>query len=56
VSAVDIPQEHAATRTLVPIFTPPGPNQRILVRFEVIKLNYEQVGRSVRAVTRFGPA
>jgi len=24
---VDIPTEHAATRTLVPMFTPPGPNQ-----------------------------
>jgi alcohol dehydrogenase (cytochrome c) len=24
---VDIPAEHAATRTLVPMFTPPGPNQ-----------------------------
>ena len=27
VSPVDIPPEHAATRTLVPMFTPPGPNQ-----------------------------
>jgi quinohemoprotein ethanol dehydrogenase len=26
---IDIPAEHAATRTLVPMFTPPGPNQII---------------------------